>query len=59
MSETIVQDEGECCVACVNGNHVYNEVSFIIFVVSSLWSASVKYLTLSHALTGVRSSGRH
>ena len=27
MSETTALDEGEHNVTCVNGNHVYNEVS--------------------------------
>ena len=26
-SETMALDEGECCVTCVNGNQVYNEIA--------------------------------
>ena len=38
-SEAIALDGGESCVTCVNGNHLYNEVS--LYVISSCWSASV------------------
>ena len=50
-------DEGKWYVTCVNGNHVYNEISlwFLVF--------GQQYRTLSHALTGDislhASSGRH
>ena len=45
-SETTALDEGECYVTCVNGNHVYNEISLCF------GQPAIKYRTLSLVLTG-------
>ena len=36
-SEAMTLGEGECCVTCVNGNHVYNEILCGFF----FWSAAL------------------
>ena len=45
MSETTALDEGECCVTCVNGNHLYNEISLCFD------QPAIIYCTLSHTST--------